>query len=305
MTSYKLLAATAALALVPFSAQAQTVSAVATIGYDMTNITGIDQGLDTTSISTRASLDMGNGLSFGLNLTGIAVGIDGVPIDISALMFGVDANYRFANGFSVGTYIENATITTNMLPYDLAVKSYGVKFGYETGNLDLGGFAGISETSPDVGFMGIDIRDVGVQAHYAISPRAMVGGSFVRTAISAPGTSADVDTLGIAGAYAFNDSWSMFAGVSQTSVDLLSGDNLTTFGIGASYDLSGVLHTPASLSLELARTQISGVSEKMDTVRLGITFPYGNASALPLNSVAGAVLHPRGNAVVNTLLVAF
>lgn len=305
MASKKLLMTTAALALLPLSALAQTVSGVATIGYGMTNISGVDVDLNTTSISTRANLDMGNGLSFGLNLTGAAVGIDGVPIDISALMFGVDVTYAFANGFSVGTYLENSTISIDLLPIDLTVKSFGVELGYQMGALELGGFAGITETSPDVGYFGIEIRDLGLQAQYAISPRAMVGGSFVRSTISTPGPTVDVDTVGIAGTYDFNDTWGMFAGVSQTSIDLLGGGELTTFGVGFSYDMSSLLSVPATLSLELARTSISDVSETMDTVRLGLTFPYGKASSLPLNSVAGAVLHPRGNSVVNTLLVAF
>lgn len=306
MIKSRLLLTVAAFAMLPVVAVAQSVSGVATIGYGASNISGIDQGLDTLSVGASGELDMGNGLSFGLNLTGASVGIDGVPFDVTALMFGLDVNYAFANGFSVGSYIENSTFSADLLPYDLTLKSFGINAGYETGNLEVGGFAGISETSPDVGLMGIDIRDIGVTAQFAVSSQALVGGSFVRTTLSGGGDSVDVDSIGLAGSYAFSNGWGVFGGVSRTSADLGSSEDITSVGLGATYDISNTLSVPASLSLEFARSTTSLADESMDTVRLGITFPYGKAGkALPLNSVASAVLNPRGSAVLNTLLVAF
>lgn len=77
----------------------------------------------------------------------------------------------------------------------------------------------------------------------------------------------------------FSNGWSGFAGVNWFDVDNVNLD-ATTFGVGVGYDLKQVSQVPALVSLELARSDVSlgGTSADVDTIRLGVTFPLGNAN---------------------------
>ena len=176
--------------------------------------------------------------------------------------------------------------------------------GYSTGDLELGMHLGRSSTSPDIG---IDIDDFGLSAKYAAMPNLDIAGAFQRATLSLGPDDADIDLIGLAAAYDINDQFSLFAGVSRTSVDLADLD-VTTMGLGVGYDLSEMAGVASTVSLELARTDLSsgGPDGDIDTVRLGLTFPIGGkGTEAPLNSVADSIFNPRRGAVNAALTGAF
>ena len=125
--------------------------------------------------------------------------------------------------------------------------------------------------------------------------------------LSLGSANADLSSFGVGGSYGFTGGWSGFAGVNHFDIDGADTD-ATTFGMGVGYDLRQVTQTPAIVSLELARTDISsgGQSSDIDTIRFGVTVPLGNGNAEPpLNSVARSVMSPRHNSVSTAINTVF
>lgn len=288
----------------PTLALAQDMSGAITLGFGDHEVSDIDQGLSTASLDGRVNMLFGNGMTFGVNAGYLDLGIDGAPIDLTGTFVGLDVGYKMASGLSFGAYAEQLTLDAG-IGIDLSLKSIGAKAGYETGNLDFGAFIGRTSVSPDI--TGIEADTLGLSAKYAAMENLTLGGSFQRASLSAGGPEEiDVDLIGIAGAYDINPQFSLFGGVSRTTVDEADLD-ITTMGLGVGYnlDLGGVAST---VSLELARTDLSafGGGTDLDTVRLGFTLPLGGAGTeAPLNSVADSIFNPRHGAVNAALTGAF
>lgn len=289
----------------PALAVAQDMSGAVTLGFGDHNISDIDQGLSTSSLDGRVNLSFANGMTLGVNAGYLDLGIDGVPFDITATFVGLDVGYKMASGLSFGAYAEQLSANVGPVPFDLSLKSIGGKVGYETGNLELGAHLGRTSVSPDIAE--IEADTLGLSAKYAAMPNLVLGGTFQRASISAGGgPEVDVDLIGLAGAYDINEQFSLFGGVSRTSIDLADAD-ITTMGLGLGYnlDLGGVAST---VSVELARTDLSamGGGTDLDTVRLGLTLPLGGkGTEAPLNSVADSIFNPRHGAVNAALTGAF
>lgn len=288
----------------PTLALAQEMSGAVTLGFGDHEVSDIDQGLSTASLDGRMNMVFANGMTFGVNAGYLDLGIDGAPIDINATFVGLDVGYKMASGLSFGAYAEQLTADAG-IGIDLSLKSMGAKAGYQTGHLDFGAFVGRTSVSPDI--TGIEADTFGVSAKYAAMESLTLGGSFQRASLSAGGSEeVDVDLIGVAGTYDVTGQFSLFGGVSRTTIDEADLD-ITTMGLGLGYnlDLGGVSST---VSLELARTDLSafGGSTDLDTVRLGFTVPLGGAGTeAPLNSVADSIFNPRHGAVNAALTGAF
>lgn len=293
-------------AVTPGISAAQEVGGAVTLGYGNSDISGVSEDLGTVSVDGRVGVDFGNGFRFGIDQSAITGDIDGVPEDVSVFMLGAYGSYRFANGMSLGGYAEKAELDVDGLATDLSATSFGLMAGYDAGAAYLSGFAGKTTTDPDLP-AGADIRDIGVAVKYAAATNFTLGASAMRTRISDSTTDLDVSFMGVAGAYGVAENWSLFGGLSRSSLDLVDAD-ITTFGVGVSYDLSSHIGMGSSVSLELARStaSIAGVDDDLDTVRLGLSIPLGGDSfSVPMNSVADSVMAPRHNAITSTVLSAF
>jgi hypothetical protein len=202
----------------PALAVAQDMSGAVTLGFGDHEISDIDQGLSTATLDGRVNLTFANGMTFGVNAGYLDLGIDGAPVDITATFVGLDLGYKMTSGLSFGVYAEQLTADAG-LGIDLSLKSIGAKVGYETGSLDLGAYLGRTSVSPDIA--GIEADTFGLSAKYAAMPNLTLGGTFQRATLSVGGGAdeADVDLLGIAGAYDINEQFSMFGGISRTSID--------------------------------------------------------------------------------------
>jgi hypothetical protein len=296
---------------VPSLAAAQdiTMSGGLTLGFGTHDVSEIDQGLQTTSLDGRIDVDFGNGFSMGVDVGYLDLAIDEVPIDLSAQFIGLEGGYALANGLSFGAYFEDLTASADILPIDLSLESYGLTAGYRMEGFEFGAFFGQSSTSPDLGLLaGIEIDSFGLTARYTGVERLTLGGAFLRDTLQSGGDSADIDFLGVAADYAINEQFSVFGGLSKTSVDLLDVD-VSTVGLGVGYNLPELSGVNSTLSLELARSSLSaGGSDvgDLDTIRLGLTIPLGGkGNAVPLNSVADSILNPRHGALNTALTGAF
>jgi hypothetical protein len=301
-----LLRATAvAFLAIPVAAPAQEFGGAVTLGFGTTDISDIPQDIGSRSLAFSGGVDFGNGLALSGDLGIGTLDIDDVPFDISARIMGLDADYRFGGGFRIGAYAERATLSIDGLPVDPDLDSYGIKAGYATPTMDVGLFLGRSSTDPDL--PGIDIEDRGLTFAAQFDPGLRLGGYLMETELSDGIDDLSIRALGLAGSYRFADSWMAFAGYTRSSIEDLDG-NLSTFGLGAGYDLSSVIDFGAVVSLELARTTLTAGGTDvgdLDTVRFGFTIPLGQGSAQPLNSVANSVFDPRRSAVTATALSAF
>ena len=303
-----------ALAGTAHVATAQTVTGGLTLGYGNTNIGGVDENLSVLSFDAMIDADFGNGLTVGGAASFNNIKIDDLDESLSASAFGIDGSYRLQNGFRFGAYLERATLKVNDLDLDfdfdvdtgVSATSYGLSGGFAANALDLEVFFGATTTDPDLAD-NVDIRDLGLVVGYDIADSGHVGASVVRTRISAEGEDADLTTMGFAGSYNVDPSFTLFGGVARSTLDLVDAD-LTTFGIGASYDLNQIAGFSSSVSLELARSTIDldGDNADLDTVRFGLTIPLGGTGpTVPLNSVASGVLKPRHSALSSAVLSTF
>lgn len=285
----------------------QEISGAVTFGFGAHEIDFLGQNLTTASVDGRVEMAFQNGIQLGVSMGYLNLGLGNVPVDLSGDFLGFELGYRFANGAMIGAYAEDLTLRVDTLPIDLSLRSVGVSGGYTLHGVELGAFAGETTTSPDIGLLGVGIDNVGVSATYAASPSTDLAAAVVRATIDTAGPDLDIDLVGFAGTHDLNDQVSLFGGFSRTSIDLLNL-NVTTVGVGMGYDVSAFTGMATSLSLEVARTQLSqgGGSGNLDTVRLGLTFPLGGkGSEAPLNSVADSIFNPRRGALNAALTGAF
>lgn len=296
-----LLVSSALVALSPVVAAAQEYSGGVTLGYGHTDVSDSDTDANILTLDGRFGVDLGNGLRFGADISGANVDIDGAADDLDQSVVGIYGAYGFANGTSAGLYVERADVDD-----DLTLTSYGLMLGYEAEGAALGGFYGESDTDPALPNGG-DVQDYGVTFRYTGAEGYTVGASALRTEISSNGRELNYDFAGIAGSYAVAPSWTLFGGLSDISLDELELD-VTTLGLGVSYDLSAVSRANASVSLEVARseTEVSGLEGDETSVRLGLSIPLGSRGfVVPMNSVADSVLNPRHSAMSTSMMSAY
>lgn len=291
-----------AFSVAPGLAAAQTVTGGLTLSYGE-----LDGGFGTSDIKAkgldgRAKVDFGNGASFGLQVGKIDMPISGTPVSLEGEFFALDGGYRFDNGVKVGAFVDRLTMGASISPIDITLKTNGVSLGYEGQGFDIEAFIGNTTLSPAI--LPVDIENRGITATYTGTPGLEVGATFLRAELSDGGTSENIDFSGLAATYVFKESYIVFGGVSQSDF-FLGGTVLDTMGLGVGYDLAAVAGFGATVSLEVAQTEFGG-STDIDAVRVGLTLPLGKAGpALPMNSVADAILNPRHGAFNAALTSAF
>lgn len=304
MKSYVHYFAGAIVAVLPVSVAAQDLSGAATFGYGSFNAS--DGFPDTSVLSLDGALDVtyDNGLTFGGTASTAKADIDGIAEDLSVNTFGLTGGYKFANFWTAGAYFEFAEIDIDGLGSE-STDSYGLSLGYASDLMGFEAFVGETDTDILTG-TGVDWTDIGASAVFNIGTEGAVGGHVQRSRLSNGGVDVDLTSIGIGGHYALGNGFTGFAGVTRAEVDVLVGD-VTTFGFGLGYDLTAVANFPATLSVELARSSLDdGVDNyDEDSIRFGITLPFGAAKGAPMNSVAAGAMSPNRTALTTTLVGSF
>ena len=293
----------AVVTALPVAAMAQDITGAATFGYG--HVEGSDGFPDTSvlSLDGKIGVTYANRLSFGATVSSAKADPDGTE-DVSVNTFGLTGGVGFADFWSAGAYFEFAEVDFEGLGSE-STDSYGLSIGYDSDLMAFQLFAGETDTDILSG-TGVDWVDVGVTALFNMGTDGAVGGHVVRSRLSGGGGDVDLTSIGLGGHYAFGNGITAFAGITRAEVDLLVGD-LTTFGFGVGYDLTATAGFPASLSLELARSQIDdGVdSYDEDSIRFGLTLPLGGTKTVPMNSVAANAMSPNRTALSTALVGAF
>ncbi|MBN8630986.1 MAG: hypothetical protein J0L76_09055 [Rhodobacterales bacterium] len=297
---------TALLALIvtaaPGLAFAQTITGGLTLSYG--NIDGGFGGSDINArgLDGRMKVDFGNGATIGVQVGKIDMPISGTPVSLEGEFIGLDAGYRFAGGFRVGAYADRLTMGVDLSPVDITLKTNGLSLGYEGQGFDVEAFVGKTSISPPI--FSADIDNKGITASYTGMPGLDVGATWLRAELTSGAMSENIDFSGVAASYVFGESFIAFGGVSQADF-FISSASLDTMGLGLGYDLGATTGFAATVSLEVARTDL-GSSEDIETVRLGLTVPLGaKGPALPMNSVADSILNPRHGAFNAAMTAAF
>lgn len=291
--SYKIAAIFAtALSVVPAVAMAQDASGALTFGYAHGNLGG---GVKPSALTFDGIVNVGLGNNLSLNAranTG-RIKVNGLPGSVSTHVLGLGLSYALGNGGWVGGFIENGNVGLSTLPVNFGYTQYGIEGGYKLGGVDVAGFIGYST----------DVTSVGISGKYSDGARYQVGGALISSRIDLGGAKQNTNFAGLAGAYAVTSDINVFGGVGRTGLSGLG--NLTTVGLGLSYGL-GETMANSTLSLELARSSVSGGLADMNSVRVGVTIPLGgNRTTVPQNSVAGSILNPGKNTISQTVLGAF
>lgn len=306
MLTRHILIASSLLAATPLAATAQ---GALTFGYAQQDPQSFAESLLQKAIDGTVDVDFGNGLTLGASVSARDTEFDGIAASISDSVMSVSGGYTLAGGARVGAYAEQSRLSSSpALPeMPLTLTSYGVSAGYSAGAVAVEGFVGTSDLGSKANIP-IDVRDLGLVAHYTPSDRLTLGASLSRSTLEAKG-SATLAMIGVAGAYDIDPSWTVFGAAGQSSIALgPQGDfQANTLALGVSYGLAAAAGLDYRLSLELARTSYDTVpanaSGRLDTVRVGLTIPLGGAAAkVPLNSAAHAVMTPRYSALGAKLL---
>lgn len=281
---------------------AQEFSGAATLGYGNASVSDGGGDITTFTLDGAGFVDFQNGFELGFNGSFKSADADGPGNDLDGTDLGLDLSSRLPSGFMLGGYVDFIDLDVSLpgggFTANADVTSYGLKTGYVTDQIEAEFHIGLSETSPSLP-SGVDWTDYGANLRYDISDRTSVGGHLLRTEISGPGGTGDVNSVGLGGEHGFGIGWTAFGGVNWIELDGANSD-ITTVGLGLGYDLATVTSLPAQLSLELARSNLdTGAGDAdVDTVRLGVTIPLGGyKSGAPLNSVSRSTTKPRHNAL--------
>ena len=303
MKNLMLTTAGLALCALPNLAAADAFSGNLSLGY--ANLTVDGESEQTTSLTGQVELETDAGLVASARFDRLSGKLEGGLGNLGTTLMGVSAGYKVTPALGLGVYVERSEIDLTDFGDLAQMNSYGVTLGYQAYGVDLEAFYGRSTTEEDMG--GVKIEDMGLFSRTQFGPALTLASNAVVTRISDSGDSAMLMQSGLAVVYAANDQVTVFGGVSRTSPDGLDVE-ATTSGLGVSYDTSAMTSFGSVLSLELARTTLSvdTLSEDLDTVRLGLTIPFGAAaSKVPGSSVAGSVMTPSHSAVSSLLLTAF
>lgn len=274
----------------PFAAQAETITGGLTLSY-----TKHSNGSDMTTVGLdgRLGVAMDNGLHIDLDLGHATMTPDGAPFDFTAEFYSIEVGYDIGNGIRAGVFADRLTMGVDLVPFDFTLKTNGVMLAYEGNGFSGEAFVGNTSANLLIPFSN-DIRNYGVSGHYTGLADWDIGAAFHRSHISSGPLSEDLDFFGVAATYMVNDSLMLFAGASSLDIGIGSS-SIDAVGLGASYGLGDTMGFASSVSLEVGRT--SQGSSDLDVIRLGLTIPLGKAGpALPMNSVADAILHPRHGA---------
>jgi hypothetical protein len=278
----------------PVMTQAETISGGLTLSYTQH---GDDFGdMDTLGIDGRLAIKMDNGLSFGFDLGHSTMSQDGAPIDFVAEYYAFDASYGFGNGMSAGVFVDRLSMGVDGIPVEISLNTEGLTFGYEGNGLEGEVFYGQTDIGIPIPVpFPVDVENYGINARYTGMAGLNVGAAFHRARLSEGGESLNMDFTGVAATYLINDSFMVFGGYSQLDTNEFFLE-VEALGLGVSYDLGAKAGFASSVSLELGRVSQGGSSD-VDVVRLGLTVPLGKSGpVLPMNSVADAVLNPRRGA---------
>lgn len=303
MTRIPFLTATVA-AFLPATLAAQDISGAATFGYGAYNASDATEDSTVRSLDGALDLTYANGLMIGATATSGRIDFDGITEDASVNVFGFTGGAAFADFWNAGLYYEYAEIGLDGF-FDEGVDSYGVFVGYDSDLMAFEAFLG--ETDGDaLNGTGIDWTDLGARASFNIGMEGAVGGHVQRTRLSGAGADVDLYSIGLGGHYAFGNGLTGYAGVTRGEVEDLSGD-LTTIGAGIGYDLSMTANLPATLSVELTRSQIDDGVDKynQNALRFGVTLPLGNGKSVPMNSVAAGAMNPNRTALTTAIVGIF
>lgn len=292
-TMNKTLAALLASAtlLTPAAVLAQDLTGSFALGY--THGEGNGDLLDAKGITFEGAARYELGNNFALtgraNLDGITV--EGLTTEAHIVSLGL--NYGFAPNAWAGIFAEYSRL--GALGEQTEDVALGLEGGYAFGDATVGGFWGKSK----------ELESVGVLAQYAFGSDLTIGASLAHTEIEAGVADQDVNTFGIAAAYDMGNNVTLFGGAIRSNVVGQMAD-VTTFGLGGAYALGETFYN-ASVSLEVARSTFDAASidGDLDTVRVGITVPFGAKAAAPANSVAASVFNPTHNALSPAVLAAF
>lgn len=291
-------------AVLPFGVAAQDISGAATFGYGHFKESDGFPSTSVRSLDGKLGLAYDNGLLLGANASSARANFDGIDEDASLNVFGLTAGAAFANFWNAGAYYEYGEVSVDGFGEE-SLDSYGLFLGYSSDLMGMEFFLG--ETDGYV-FSDTDIKwnDLGARVSFNIGPDAVVGGHAVRSRVSTSGVDIDLTSYGLGGSYDFGNGLSAHAGVTRGEIDVLVGD-LTTFGIGVGYDLSAAANFPATLSVELARSRIDDGMDKYDadSIRFGVTLPFGGAKTVPLNSIAAGAMSPNRTALTSVLVGTF
>ena len=294
----------ALVATLPLGVAAQEMSGAATLGYGSFSASDGFADSSVLSLDGKLGVTYDNGLSFGATASTATADVDGITEDINVSTLGLTGGFVFSNFWAVGAYFEFAEVDVDGLGSD-STDSYGLSVGYDSDLMAFEIFAG--ETDADLlAGTGVDWTDLGARVSFNIGTDAVIGGHVLRSRLSDGTDDVDLTTLGLGGHYALGNGFTGFAGVTRAEVDVFTGD-VTTFGLGVGYDLMAVANVPATLSLELARARLDdGVDTyNEDSIRFGITLPFGAARTAPLNSVASSAMSPNRTALTTALVGAF
>ncbi|HEY9040334.1 MAG TPA: hypothetical protein VIN05_15485 [Roseovarius sp.] len=287
-----------ALLAAPGAGLAQDFDGAATLGYGHSSVSNGRPDVNTYTMDGVGTLAFQNG--FSLDVDG---SFHHANPDSGSNMGVFDAggvlNYRLGVGPVVGVYLEYASLDSNgLLGRDINATSYGLTGGYEDQLFQAKLFYGGTDASAIVG-ANSDWTDYGLNVAYTPTQSTMVAGHWMRSDIDAPAVETDATSFGVGVDHNFGNGFSGFGGISRLNFDALNID-ATSYGLGVGYDLSQIARVPAQISLELARTTIDPVGRNtdVDSIRLGVTIPFGMRSGgAPLNSAANNAMSPRHNAV--------
>lgn len=304
MNFYTIPMVSALVAAMPFSVAAQEISGAATFAYGAYSASDGFPDTSVLSLDGKVGVTYDNGLSFGATASSATADAEGVSEDISFNTFGLNGAFGFAEFWKAGAYFEYAEADIDGVGSD-SLDSYGLLLGYDSDIMAFEIFAGETDTDLLAG-TGVDWTDVGATFAFNIDTAGAVGGHVLRSRFSSGGDDVDLTSIGLGGHYAFGNGLTGFAGVTRAEVDVLVGD-VTTFGFGVGYDLTSTANFPAVVSLELARSTLDdGLdSYEEDSIRLGITLPFGAAKGAPLNSVAANAMSPNRNALSTAIVGAY
>lgn len=284
----------------PMMVSAQEMSGAVTLGIAQTSLPDGLPDLSTISLDGKLDVDYAGRLFFGANISTAKVDIDGISEDLSATTIGLTAGFPLGSMWNGGAYFEHAALDIDGFGTE-SINSYGLFVGYTSDLMAFEVFGG--ETDGDaLSGTGVDWYDIGARASFAIGDRGEVGGHWINSRLSSGGFDVDLTSVGVGGSFEVAQGFSVFAGLNRSEIDVFVGD-VTTFGLGVGYDMASVVNFPATVSLELVRSRLDdGVDNyDADSIRFGVTIPFGGAKSTPMNSIASSASSPNRTALTTAI----